>query len=173
MVVDYSNEAPKPLPKVATELAAKINGYVDKAPDGDWRFEVPTSSHQLQDWGESMNNCISGYWYGMANGSKVLFAVYAGDKMTFNGEIATNAPRTSDEPQNEAPRLRQCVGHHNRNLTPEERIRMKGILKAMGVLAIPGEVTGLADHLEAYPEGGIPNAEFAAPVAEVGEDWLY
>lgn len=98
-------------------LAEKIHGLTTKS------FEIKTATHttELEEWGKTMHNCIGGYKRMAANKHTILGAVYSGNKLVANFEIAPNG------------NLKQLLGVCNKPLTDNQRAELEPAFKSKGV----------------------------------------
>lgn len=93
----------------AKRLAGEYDGF---------RIVAPSSTHDLIDWSNEMQNCISSYGHHAANGQVLLYAAMRGDEMYANMELSRDGS------------VRQLLGKHNRHLEPAEADAIKEAINA-------------------------------------------
>lgn len=98
-------------------IAEKVHGVKTKS------FEIKTALHtaELTEWGSQMHNCIGGYRNMAVNKQTILGAIYAGEKLVANFEIAPNG------------NLKQLLGTCNKPLPKSQRAELEAAFRWKGV----------------------------------------
>lgn len=74
---------------------------------GEYRIVAPTDSWAVDEWGDLMSNCISGYSRRAASQDTLLYGVYRGSELVANMELKPNGD------------VKQLLGKFNRGLDAE------------------------------------------------------
>jgi hypothetical protein len=82
---------------------------------GSLRFEVPTDSEKLLEYGKKMSNCIYTYKDQVANGSVIILGIYDKDELKYNISIKNN-------------KIQQFYGKYNRDPNPDDKAKVLNTL---------------------------------------------